>query len=656
MSEHKDLSPGSRHGVANWEVASIAQRDALTPAYTDVGKICWVLGRGHYTLANTTPITWEPVSPGLLDAVSYKFATFTALETWAAGAGGNADALNKMLYVQDTKTFYYTTAVSPSVVIVYLGETPSVRNVFADAAAKTAFTPTIADLGKFGYVSTTGRLYYLTAYTPSAVWVEIGSAVAIEKADAAQAAAIASSAASLTAGLVAVIKDRGSYDASSNAYPTTGGSGTAGAIKQGDLWTISVAGTLPTGVTVYAGDVITAKTDTPGSTQANWGVTLGYRVLTQVSRSSDAVTNSGAVAGVKSFAFGTACSVSAIGTSTDNAIHGGNANVIGNSTSLTWSYCTIGGGNGNTIYGASGHIAGFIGGGASNTITGTTYGAICGGQSNTVNGHHGFIGGGQSNTAGSYGAVGAGANNQATGTYSGVLSGNTNTASGQESGILSGNSNTASGQQAAVVAGKYCTASAYQQVVLTGEYAGVATGGGGIQCEQAVMRAARRFTGSSTIVRNVGQSTVLLQGEMTTSVGSPVTIVLCTDGSNIPTYANCPKKVLVSATNTQALATHRIRVFAVSGTNPSDVTYVKEIICGFKAHGGAGLQTFTKLSESVVYTDDNNGGTASGYSVAVCIATTFDNLLRVECTSAATGGGARYVHWCAEVSSLYTSN
>jgi len=62
---------------------------------------------------------------------------------------------------------------------------------------------------------------------------------------------------------------RGSYDASGNTYPTTGGSGTSGAILKGDLWVISVAGTLG-GKAIQVGDFIIAKIDTPEQTSTNW--------------------------------------------------------------------------------------------------------------------------------------------------------------------------------------------------------------------------------------------------------------------------------------------------------------------------------------------------------------------------------------------------
>lgn len=66
---------------------------------------------------------------------------------------------------------------------------------------------------------------------------------------------------------------RGNFSASGNAWPTSadGGSGAGGAILKGDSWLISVAGTLGA-FAVTAGDMIYAKVDTPGSTDANWAI------------------------------------------------------------------------------------------------------------------------------------------------------------------------------------------------------------------------------------------------------------------------------------------------------------------------------------------------------------------------------------------------
>lgn len=83
--------------------------------------------------------------------------------------------------------------------------------------------------------------------------------------------------------VIGLVDDRGNYDASGNAYPTTGGSGVAGAILKGDLWVISVPGTLPTSQVVAVGDTIRALFDVDGShlstSQSTWAISeanLGY--------------------------------------------------------------------------------------------------------------------------------------------------------------------------------------------------------------------------------------------------------------------------------------------------------------------------------------------------------------------------------------------
>ena len=79
--------------------------------------------------------------------------------------------------------------------------------------------------------------------------------------------------------VVGLWNDRGNFDASVNAYPSSGGSGTAGAILKGNIWTVSVGGTLPTAQVVGVGDTVRALIDTPGNTQGNWAIqeqNIGY--------------------------------------------------------------------------------------------------------------------------------------------------------------------------------------------------------------------------------------------------------------------------------------------------------------------------------------------------------------------------------------------
>jgi hypothetical protein len=83
--------------------------------------------------------------------------------------------------------------------------------------------------------------------------------------------------------VVGLLDDRGNFDASGNVFPSSGGSGSAGAIMKGDLWTISVAGTLG-GHPVTAGDVVRALVDAPGQTDSNWAIgenNFGYVALNQ---------------------------------------------------------------------------------------------------------------------------------------------------------------------------------------------------------------------------------------------------------------------------------------------------------------------------------------------------------------------------------------
>lgn len=77
-----------------------------------------------------------------------------------------------------------------------------------------------------------------------------------------------------TDGLVTgIVSDQGDWDASTGNYPTTRTApGVAGdPIEKGDLWYISVAGTLG-GNPVSVGYSIRALVNTPGSTPTNWGV------------------------------------------------------------------------------------------------------------------------------------------------------------------------------------------------------------------------------------------------------------------------------------------------------------------------------------------------------------------------------------------------
>ena len=68
-----------------------------------------------------------------------------------------------------------------------------------------------------------------------------------------------------------LLNQRPNFDASVNTYPTTNGSGTAGAIKKGDYYVVSVQGTI-NGNLVTINSSISAQVDAPGQVPANWDI------------------------------------------------------------------------------------------------------------------------------------------------------------------------------------------------------------------------------------------------------------------------------------------------------------------------------------------------------------------------------------------------
>lgn len=93
--------------------------------------------------------------------------------------------------------------------------------------------------------------------------------------------------------VVGLLDDRGNYDASSNTFPATGGSGSAGAVLTGDLWFISVAGTLG-GVSVPIGASVRALVDAPAQTSGNWSILnvgLGFTPENVLNKSTDVATD-----------------------------------------------------------------------------------------------------------------------------------------------------------------------------------------------------------------------------------------------------------------------------------------------------------------------------------------------------------------------------
>jgi hypothetical protein len=93
----------------------------------------------------------------------------------------------------------------------------------------------------------------------------------------------------LTDAVIGLLDYRGTYNASVNTFPASGGSGVAGAVLKADFWVTSVQGTLGGQVT-WPGDFIVALVDAPGQTAANWDIIehdLGYAPEDVANKSND---------------------------------------------------------------------------------------------------------------------------------------------------------------------------------------------------------------------------------------------------------------------------------------------------------------------------------------------------------------------------------
>ncbi len=94
--------------------------------------------------------------------------------------------------------------------------------------------------------------------------------------------------------VVGLVDDRGNFDGSINTFPTTGGSGTAGAILKGDLWTLSVVAASGPLAGYSVGCLLRALSDTPGQTAGNWAITavgFGYSPENSANKSADVTTD-----------------------------------------------------------------------------------------------------------------------------------------------------------------------------------------------------------------------------------------------------------------------------------------------------------------------------------------------------------------------------
>lgn len=162
---------------------------------------------------------------------------------------------------------------------------------------------------------------------------------------------------------------------------------------------------------------------------------------------------------------------------------------------VTDSFCTISGGEGNWVGDGDGVIAhtwATIGGGAGNSAAGLAS-TVGGGEGNSASGTDSFVGGGWGNSAtGAYATVGGGLNSTATGAQSTVAGGQhnaamntsatvcggfTNTAGGSGAAVLGGANNVANGDGATIGGGSWNTAGG-ANATIAGGYSSIASNGG----------------------------------------------------------------------------------------------------------------------------------------------------------------------------------
>jgi hypothetical protein len=178
-------------------------------------------------------------------------------------------------------------------------EAKSLINSFKGSAFLGSITPSSTPTG-------TGRAFWLA--TQSGTYTNFGGLAVSENSFAvisrneAGAFSISQTALNLTLyasktyvdGLVVgLLDDRGSYNASVNTFPATGGSGESGLVKKGDLWYVSVAGVLG-GKSVKAGASFRALIDSPAQVFANWAIfdaNLGFIPENSGNKSSDIIAD-----------------------------------------------------------------------------------------------------------------------------------------------------------------------------------------------------------------------------------------------------------------------------------------------------------------------------------------------------------------------------
>ena len=254
----------------------------LGGSYTPTGTWIWT----------SAAVTW----PTFNQSTTGSAATLTTSRNiYGNSFNGSADLTQVIAATYGGTGNAYTTFTGPTTARSYALPDASVTLLYSGGALGTPSSGTLTNCtipslsGEVSNISNAITLSnsaviakVLTGFTSGSGTVSASDSIlsAIQKVDGNTAANLITAKAYADGLVVGLWDDRGSYNASTtNAYPAVGGSGTAGAVLKGDVWTVSVVAASGPLLGYVIGTVIRALTDAPGQTGANWAVTevgFGY--------------------------------------------------------------------------------------------------------------------------------------------------------------------------------------------------------------------------------------------------------------------------------------------------------------------------------------------------------------------------------------------
>ena len=244
-------------------------KNSLTLQGTDAAILDIGGGGTLGTAAYTTASAYEPAlgNPGTSGWVLS--STTGGVRTWVAMAGGNLTG--------DVTSVGLATTLAASVV---MGKLLAGYTAGSDATVLAATDSFLIGFQKLQYQNTLKAPINNPTFTGT-VTLAADPTLALH----------AATKQYVDAAVVGLLDDRGSYNASVNTFPASGGSGSAGAVMKGDIWYVSVAGTLG-GQGVAIGSSVRALIDAPGQTAANWSIIDGPAVTQTI---TDDTTNASTV-------------------------------------------------------------------------------------------------------------------------------------------------------------------------------------------------------------------------------------------------------------------------------------------------------------------------------------------------------------------------